>query len=159
MKPPTSKLTPRPTTRPIDRMSDAGLDAVLEYMSDEVEAAETKEDLMYVLALARELINPNSMQNAVVGLHNIRAEVDRHAIANAETESTGPKRAISKRTQSTLAGAKQECTVQLDIPQILSSTFQQLSERMRTLQNDDPDTFANATNALTWLASGTIRTT
>lgn len=148
----------KPATRPIDRMSDAGLDAVLEYMSDEVEAAETKEDLMYVLALARELINPNSMQNAVVGLNNIRADVDRHAIANAKSESTGSKQARSKRAGPTLARSTQECTVQLDVPQILSSTFQQLSERMRTLQNDDPDTFANATSALTWLANGTIRT-
>ena len=143
----------KPVTRPIDRMSDTALDAVLEYMSDEVQSAESKEDLMYVLALARELINPNSMQNAVVGLNNIRADVDRHAIANAQSELTGSKQARSKQ-----AGATQECTVQLDVPQILSSTFKQLSERMRTLQNDDPDTFVNATSALTWLANGTIRT-
>lgn len=157
MKKPTSRPNTRPatspTTRPIDRMSDAGLNAVLEYMSDEVEAAETKEELMFVLALARELLNPNSLQNAVIGLNNIRAEVDPQAIANA-----GSKRDETTQANAVLDGPSLECTVQLDVPQILSSTFQQLSERMRSLQNDDPDTFANATSALTWLASGTIRT-
>jgi hypothetical protein len=149
-------------------MTDVGLNAVLEYLSDEVEAAETKEELMFVLALVRELFNPNSLQNAVVGLNNIRAEIDCQAIANAgakrgKTNQSGAKRSETVQANSiptgpTLAGETRECTVQLDVPQILSSTFQQLSERMRTLQSDDPDTFANATSALTWLASGTIRT-
>lgn len=126
------------TSRPIDRMSSASLDAMLEYMTEEVETAETKEELLFVLALARELITPKAMQNAVIGLDNIRAEVDPQAIAKA--------------------GAGKACTVELNVPQILSTTFLDLSERMLTLQNDDPDTFANATSALTWLASGAIRT-
>jgi hypothetical protein len=115
---------------------------------------------MFVLALVRELFNPNSLQNAVVGLNNIRAEIDCQAIAKANAAAKRGKtvQANSIPAGPTLAGTTRECTVQLDVPQILSSTFQQLSERMRTLQSDDPDTFANATSALTWLASGTIRT-
>lgn len=124
---------------PIDRMTSAQMHAVLDYLSEEIEIAESKEDLEAVLKLAREMLAPSPMQNVVQGLGHLRAEVDHSAIARAQSGTAGP-----------------ECTVQLAVPQILSETFQDLSTRMRTLQNEDPDTFANATSALTWLASGEI---
>ena len=119
---------------PTDHLSNATLNAMLDYLSQEIETAQTKEELQAVLSIAREMLAPPTQQNAVYGLQNIRAEVDRNAIARAG----------------------QECVVQLHIPHSLSETFHNLSTRMRTLQNEDPDTFANATNALTWLASGKI---
>ncbi|HEY9163659.1 MAG TPA: hypothetical protein VIN57_03525 [Magnetovibrio sp.] len=122
--------------KPIDSMTNESLHAMLDYLSDEIEVAESKEDLELVLKMARELFRPSSMQNTVRGLNHILAEVDTDAIA---------------RTAS-----KHACTVHLEVPHILSSTFQDLSERMNALQNDDPDTFANATSALTWLANGKI---
>lgn len=124
--------------KPIDQMSNASLHAMLDYLAEEVEGAESKEDLVSVLSLARELFHPSPMQNAVRGLNNIRAEVDHEAIARAQS--------------------KLECTVHLEVPQILSTTFQDLSLRMRTLQSEDPDTFVNATSAMTWLANGEINT-
>lgn len=125
-------------SKPIDDMSNANIHAVLDYLAEEIESAENKDDLLSVLSLTRELFLTSPMQNAVYGLENIRAEVDSKAIA---------------RDQSML-----QCTVQLEVPHILSTTFQDLSKRMRELQSDDPETFANATSALTWLARGQIST-
>lgn len=125
-------------SKPIDDMSNANIHAVLDYLAEEIESAENKDDLLSVLSLTRELFLTSPMQNAVYGLENIRAEVDSKAIA---------------RDQSML-----QCTVQLEVPHILSTTFQDLSKRMRELQSDDPETFANATSALTWLARGEIST-
>lgn len=125
-------------SKPIDDMSNANIHAVLDYLAEEIESAENKDDLLSVLSLTRELFLTPPMQNAVYGLENIRAEVDSKAIA---------------RDQSML-----QCTVQLEVPHILSTTFQDLSKRMRELQSDDPETFANATSALTWLARGQIST-
>lgn len=122
--------------KPIDTMSNESLHAMLDYLSDEIEMAESKEDLEVVMHLARQLFQPSSMQNTVRGLPHIRAEVDVEAI--------------------TRTASKHACTVHLEVPHILSSTFQDLSVRMSTLQNEDPDTFANATSALTWLANGKI---
>jgi len=121
---------------PIDRMTNAQMHAVLDYLSEEIEIAESKEDLEAVLKLAREMLAPSPMQNVIRGFEHLRAEIDPSAITRAQS--------------------KMECTVQLAVPQILSETFQDLSTRMRTLQAEDPDTFANATSALTWLASGEI---
>lgn len=130
--------------RPIDRMTANNLNAVLEYLSDEVENAETKEDLNAVLEIARNLLTPNGLRNTVQGLAHIRAEVD----ATAILDKTAPNAAA----QDTYA-----CTLQLEVPQILSNTFQDLSDRMNQLQNEDPETFANATSALSWLATGKLQ--
>lgn len=123
---------------PIDNMSNANIHAVLDYLTEEIKSAGSKEDLLSVLSLTRELFETPPMQNAVYGLENIRAEVDRKAIAHDQS--------------------KLECTLQLEVPNILSETFQDLSKRMRELQSDDPETFINATSALTWLARGEIST-
>lgn len=123
-------------SKPIDTMSNESLHAMLDYLSDEIDTANSKEELEIVLDLARQLFRPSSMQNAVRGLNHIRAEIDPQAIAR-----TAPKHA---------------CTVHLEVPQILSTTFQDLSVRMSALQDEDPVTFANATSALTWLAKGEI---
>jgi len=125
-------------SKPIDNMSNVNIHAVLDYLAEEIESAGSKEDLLSVLSLTREIFQTSPMQNAVYGLENIRAEVDSNAIA----------RDLSKL----------ECTVQLDVPNILSTTFQDLSKRMRDLQSDDPETFVNATIALTWLAKDEIST-
>ena len=125
--------------KPVDYMSSESIHAMLDYLSEEVECAESKEDIDSVLSLARELFRPSSMQNTVLGLDNIRAEVDTQAIQRAQS--------------------KLECTVHLEVPQILSTTFEDLSQRMRVLQSEDPETFANATSAMTWLANGEISTT
>lgn len=120
----------------VDNLTIASLHAMLDYLTEEIQLAETKEDLESVLNLMRDMLTPSPMINTVKGLGHIRAEVDQLAIARAQ--------------------AKHECTVRLDVPQILSETFQDLSSRMRKLQNEDPDTFASATSALTWLAKGEI---
>lgn len=130
------------STRPIDTLSRASLESMLEYLSEEVETAHTKEDFLAILSVAREMLSPAPLRNAVTGLKNIRAEVDCRAIRGERAPQL-----------STL----EACTVHLDIPPILKDTFQALSRRMNTLQSEDPDTFVNATSALTWLASGTIR--
>lgn len=130
--------------RPVDRMTTDNLNAVLEYLSDEVENAETKDDLNAVLAIARDLLTPNGMHNTVQGLEHIRAEVDAMAI-------------LEKAAPNAVAQDTYACTLQLEVPHILSNTFQDLSDRMNQLQNEDPETFANATSALSWLASGKLK--
>ena len=121
----------------IDRMSDANLDAMFEYLSEEIAAAKNKKDLDAILSLTRELFLPPPMQNAVRGLNNIRAEMG--------------QRTAAKKTKPRI-----QCTVELEIPYILRATFNDLSARMRALQDADPETFSNATSALTWLANGKI---
>ena len=125
-------------SNPVDKMSNANIHDVLDYLAEQIESAENKADLVSALSLTRELFSPSPMQNAVYGLPNIRAEVDSDAITR---DQPAPK-----------------CTVQFEVPQVLSTAFQDLSERMCILQDEDPDTFANAANALNWLASGEIST-
>lgn len=123
--------------RPIDKMSRENLHAILDYLNEEAEKAETQEDLQNVMNIARDLIVPTPVQSAVHGLGHLRAEY---------VHST-----------STKASPATSCTVSLEVPYILSTMFHALSERMNRLQDEDPATFSNAASALNWLANGDIQ--
>ena len=135
-------------SRPIDRMSAESLHAVLDYLHEEVQCAETEEDLRAVMEIARDLFAPSRVQSAVRGLGHIRAEFVRQQ---------NPGQAGDEQ-DTAAAQDVYACTVSLEVPTILSTMFHDLSERMNRLQCEDPETFANATSALQWLANGNIQT-
>lgn len=130
----------------IDRMSEANVAAMLEYLTEQLEDAETKEDIQAVLELARQLLDPPALHNAVHGLEHIRAEYAPRPSSAANTEPQ-----IINTDAANLSNV-----INLEVPHILTNTFKALSDRMNTLQARDPETFANATSALTWLANGEI---
>ena len=130
----------------IDGMNAGNAAAMLEYLTEQLEDAETKEDLQAVLEPARQLLQRPPMHQAVHGLAHVRAEYD--------VPQTDETRGITHYTDAD--GNKLSNVVNLEVPHILSSTFHALSERMNTLQTHDPDTFANASSALNWLANGEI---
>jgi len=117
-------------------ISPNALNAILDYLSAELEEAKTTSDLTQILDLAKTLLLKPPTQNAVVGLGGIRAEMDAAAMAEAH--------------------GKNACTVNLQVPRILSDTFEDLSVRMSHLQDRDPETFTNASNAMQWLANGKL---
>lgn len=133
--------TNRQNTRPIDRMGLKGLHAVLEYLSEEARNAETEDDLRAVMGIAQELFLPSRIYAPIRGLESIRAEF------------IPPFAPESQQDHS----ASISCLVRLKVPAILAPLFDDLSRRMNRLQHEDPETFANATNALRWLATGNIQ--
>lgn len=110
------------------------LDVLLTYLADEIEGAQSREDLEDVFSVVKGLFTPSSLQNTVLGLDHIRAEVDREAIARVSGINTR--------------------AVELEVPEVLAEAFQDLAQHMRALQNDDTEAFGNASRALHWLASG-----
>lgn len=117
-------------------MTVGNLNFLLAYLADEIETAETRDDLTAILNVLSEMLSPPTLRNTVTGLDHIRAEVDRDAIARAMGNAS--------------------CIVKLELPDSLSETFQELSQRMRLLQSEDPETFKSASNALEYLAQGEI---
>lgn len=115
-------------------ISSNALNAILDYLSAELDDAKSSDDLSDILCMAKTLLLKPPTQNAVVGLGGIRADIDASAMAEAQ--------------------GKQACTVQLQVPTVLSGAFEDLSVRMSTLQDRDPETFTNASNAMQWLANG-----
>lgn len=133
----------------IDGMSAANIEAMFEYLTEQLEVAETKEDLHAIFELARQLLDTPSAFSAVQGLDHIRAEF-------------GPAPQPPTHGEARTAPhdpAKLSNVINLEVPHILTNTFKALSDRMKTLQEQDPDTFANATSALSWLAEGDITST
>lgn len=145
----------------IDAMTPLSQNALLDYLSDEIEMAETKQDLLGVLDIMRDLLLPDTRHVAVRGLPHIRADLDVSAYRQSAEAPKAPTRTQAQpqpqpQPQATLqAGACH--VVKIEIPLILADTFQGLSKRLRDLQKDDPVTFANATSALIWLANGDIK--
>jgi len=116
-------------------MTNDRICSVLDYLTEEIAAADSATQMRAILAVAHELLAPNPVQSAVKGLAHIYAEVDRQAIQRGST----PARAISMRVPSTQA-----------------ETFMALAGRMVTLQEDDPQAFTRASDALNWLTYGEI---
>ena len=117
-------------------ISPNALNAILDYLSAELEEAKSTSDLTQILDLAKTLLLKPPTQNAVVGLAGIGAEMDTSAMAEAQ--------------------GKNACTINLEVPSSLSTAFEDLSVRMSHLQDRDPETFNNASNAMQWLASGEL---
>lgn len=128
----------------IDTMSPGNAEAMLEYLFDQLDDAETKEDVHAVLELTRQLLEAPTTKSAVQGLDHVRVEYG----PKAPPSSVAPRVDFDVEHLSNV--------VNLEVPQILTNTFQALSERMKTLQSQDPETFANASSALSWLANGEL---
>ena len=117
-------------------ISPDALNAILDYLAAELDDAKTTEDLSDILCMAKTLLLRPPTQNAVVGLGGLRADMDASAMAEAQ--------------------GNQACTVELQVPSSLSGAFEDLSVRMSHLQDRDPQSFANAANALHWLANSQL---
>lgn len=130
----------------IDDMNANNLEATLEYLFEQLENADTKQDVHAVLELARQLLERPTTHKAVHGLQNVRVEYD----LPSSRPHTNDLHMIDADED------KLSNVVNLEVPHILTHTFQALSERMKALQNQDPDTFANASSALSWLANGEL---
>lgn len=115
-------------------MSPETLYAMLDYLQDEVNSANSVDEITDVLTLFKTMFSEPLTVNTVRGLPNIRAEVRGRASANAYNVAT-------------------------NVPLSLVSTFYSLSDKMNKLQSDDPETFNNASKALHWLARREDRTT
>jgi hypothetical protein len=101
---------------------------MFQYLQEEAEQAETAEDVANLLQLMKAILSETAPVNTVRGLPHIRAEV-------------------------TSVQGIPDCNVATTVPECLVSTFYDLSDKMNRLQAEDPDTFANASNALHWLAN------
>ena len=117
-------------------ISPNALNAILDYLSAELEDARTTSDLAQIMDLAKTLLLKPPTQNAVVGLGGIRADMDTSAMSEVQ--------------------GKKACTINLQVPSSLCTAFEDLSVRMSNLQDRDPETFNNASNAMQWLASGNM---
>lgn len=117
-------------------ISPDALNAILDYLTAELDDAKTTEDLNDIMSMAKTLLLKPPTQNAVVGLGGLRADMDTTAMAEAQ--------------------GKRACTVELQVPSSLSTAFEDLSVRMSNLQDRDPQSFSNAANALHWLANGQL---
>ena len=122
--------------RSSDSISVNNINLLLAYLTDEIQAAKTKEDLTNVFYLVQDMFSPSALQNTVQGLLHIRAEVDREAIIRANGNN--------------------DCTIQLAVPPSLRQTFKDLSQRMCHLQETNTETFHNASKALRWMADGEL---
>jgi len=112
----------------INQTSQENFHAMLDYIQGEVEQAETAEQIADVLKVIKAMLTDKHPVNAVKGLPNIRAEYMMNQPVQAWNVST-------------------------NVPESLISTFYDLSDKMNKLQNEDPETFHNASNALHWLAN------
>ncbi|MFC1672835.1 hypothetical protein ACFL12_01670 [Pseudomonadota bacterium] len=137
-------------------ITPASLNAILDYLTAELDEASTEQEFDEILKLAKVLLLKAPTQNAVTGLDNVRADLDPTAMNQAQNvqydRRTGQDRRQGKAKQATSQ------TLQIEVPTTLSGAFADLSNRMRTLQDQDPDSFANAANALNWLANGELCT-
>lgn len=116
----------------------ATLHAIFDYLSAELDDAKSTEDLAHLLRITKAILFESPIINMVMGVENVRAELDVSVMAKARNKSVS--------------------SVQLEVPSSLGSTFERLSWRMRQLQSQDPKTFADASNALKWLAKGELYT-
>jgi len=105
--------------------SSDNLHIMLDYLRDEIEHAETAEELSDVLTTIKAMLTETQPIQAVTGLPNIRAEVTPQTTCNLAT----------------------------NVPESLVSTFYDLSDKMNQLQTEDPGTFDNTAKALHWLAN------
>lgn len=112
----------------IHESQNCKLNAMLDYLHDEATRAETPEDLADLLKVVKAMLSENAPVNAVQGLPNIRAEVMPY-------QPNGDANVTTK------------------VPESLVTTFYDLSDKMNQLQDEDPETFANAANALHWIAN------
>lgn len=109
-------------------LSPENFHTMLDYLHDEIQQAETAEDISSLLTMVKTMMTETRPINAVQGLPNIRAEVTPHAFIA-------------------------DCNVSTSVPDCLVSTFYDLSDKMNQLQDEDPETFENASKALSWLAN------
>lgn len=116
------------------RLSSGTLCAVLDYLQEEAQQAETSEDINAILDVLRAVLTEPQTVNTVYGLPNIRAEI----------QGMAPSPIASP------------CNVSTNVPSSLVSTFYDLSCKMNQLHIEDPDTFENASKALHWLANGEV---
>jgi len=112
----------------INQTSQENFHAMLDYIQCEVEQAESAEQIADVLKIIKAMLTDKHPVNAVKGLPNVRAEYMMNQPVQAWNVST-------------------------NVPESLISTFYDLSDKMNKLQNEDPETFHNASNALHWLAN------
>jgi len=112
----------------INEMPNSNLNIMLAYLEEEVEQAENAEQIADVLRVIKAMLTDKHPVNAVKGLANIRAEFMMNT----------PVRGWNVAT---------------NVPESLISTFYDLSDKMNKLQDEDPETFHNASNALHWLAN------
>lgn len=108
--------------------STGRLHAMINYLRDEAMRAKTPDDVTDLLKVIQAMLEENATFNTVQGLSHIRAEV----------MPCGPNGDVNVTTK---------------VPESLVSTFYDLSDKMNQLQDEDPETFANASNALHWLAN------
>ncbi len=108
-------------------ISDSML-GMLSYIQEETQRAETIEEISDILRVLETALSEKPTINTVRGLDNIRVEFSHPEGASAPNLAT-------------------------TVPDCLVSTFYDLSDKMNQLQDEDPETFANASNALHWLAN------
>jgi len=108
--------------------SQVNFHAMLDYIQAEVEQAESPEQIADVLKVIKTMLTETQPISTVMGLPNIRAEV-------------------------MLNTPDQNCNVATKVPESLITTFYDLSDKMNQLQTEDPETFENASKALSWLAN------
>lgn len=105
---------------------DHSLLGLLSYIREEVEQAESVEDVDEVLLLLEAALKERKSVSPVKGLDHINVEYTTPA---------------------------QEFNVATNVPESLVSTFYDLSDKMNQLHVEDPETFTNASSALHWLAN------
>lgn len=110
-------------------LTSESVHAMLDYLQVEAEQAQTMEELSSVLNVIKTMLTEAQPMHVIQGLPNLRAEVMPFG------QTSGRYNFAS------------------NVPETLISTFYDLSDRMNQLQHEDPETFANASNALHWLAN------
>lgn len=142
-------------------ITPASLNAILDYLDAELEEASTQQEFDEILKLAKALLLKAPTQNAVTGLDNVRADLDPTAMSQAAASQPQMPQYDRRSGQDRREGKAEQPasqTLQIEVPATLSGAFSDLSQRMRTLETQDPDSFANAANALNWLANGELCT-
>jgi hypothetical protein len=112
-------------------LSSATLHAMLDYLQEEIQMAETVDDINAIFTMLKSMFTEPATINTVRGLPHIRAEV----------------RNMSSNSPYNVA---------TNVPHSLVSTFYDLSDKMNFLQTRDPEMFNNASKALNWLANGEV---
>ena len=109
--------------------SKDALNAMLDYLHRETQQAKSIDELSDVLELASAIVTEIQTVEPVEGLPNVRV---------AYTPSSAQR---------------DDANVTTNVPESLVSTFYDLSDKMNELQENDPETFKNAANALHWIAN------
>lgn len=112
-------------------LSSATLHAMLDYLQEEIQLAETADDINAIFTMLKSMFTEPATLNTVHGLPHIRAEI----------------RNMSNHSRY---------NVSTNVPRSLVATFYDLSDKMNLLQTRDPETFNNASKALNWLAKGEV---